>query len=816
MRAYIIWEDKLMAVEERTNEQAREKRERQAPGLLRLLFPELCERERGRGAELLTDAAAFGLALLLARTHLVYGMYPFALAYLAAVRRRVPAVALGAVLGALGLETVGGVFATAYLFLLGLRVIASYPAPRRRILPLCDRLFGEGPVLRVLSATLTGAALAGYEMLVSGVSAYSLWFAAVAIPSAALLTLLYVWIFETPVTVGDLLGRREGRGLPTTAQVRPALAELSLLSLLVSVGYALLPLSFFGLSLASLFSAASVLFAARRFGAARAGVLGLVLGLLGGVTLAPAYAILGLVSGFLFMYGIVYGLLGGLVGAMVFAGYVEGISGFLSVAPEGAIAVLFLLPTLSRTEAARDPAATELSRVRTAEATRAAACPPQPERDRLGRLGGAFSALSGMFYRLSDAERRPAAAEYFVECQKVCARYCATCSNRVRCWEQGERVAERAVYGLANALREQGKITSELLPPALRSGCPRIEEILDEIRDECASMAVKRYRGDRNEFLSFDYAMLAKLLGDAAAADREEATEDIEGNRRLASAIGGELEGMALSVFGTRRKRVAVGAGSAPLLEAAADRLHTAAEEALGCALSAPLLETRDGAATLSMRGIRRFAVATASSSVPIAGSGDRLRFFEADDDFFYAVLSDGMGSGEEAAATAEVSVEFLETMLRAGTSRRTALRMLNNLVRTRRTECSATVDMLVFDLLYGHAAFLKSGATSSYIKRGREVLRVRSRTMPLGLRKNPDAERIHVEILEGDVVVLLSDGIAGEEDDPAWLLTLLSDEPADDLDALAGRIVAEAVSRIPEPRDDITVGLVRPERLGQ
>ncbi len=352
---------------------AREERRR---GLFRTLFPELAERNAGRGSELLLNAAAFGLSLLFARTHLVFGVYPFALAYLAAARRRVPAIFLGAFAGASMLEGVGTVFSLAVLLLLGLRLIASYPAPRRVILPVTDRLFGEGVAPRVLAATLVGGALSGYELAVSGPVAYSLYFAAVAIPSLTVLTLLFAQIFESGVTVPALLGRADGGTEGLFGRVRPPLAELSLLSLLLSVGYALLPLSFFGLSLSSLFSSAVILFAARRFGAARAGVLGLALGLLSGVTLAPAYAILGLVAGFLFSYGIVYGLLGALAGASAFAGYIEGVSGFLSVAPEGAIAVLFLLPTLNRTAAASDPAARELARRRVADVTRAAALPP--------------------------------------------------------------------------------------------------------------------------------------------------------------------------------------------------------------------------------------------------------------------------------------------------------------------------------------------------------------------------------------------------------------------------------------------------------
>ena len=79
---------------------------------------------------------------------------------------------------------------------------------------------------------------------------------------------------------------------------------------------------------------------------------------------------------------------------------------------------------------------------------------------------------------------------------------------------------------------------------------------------------------------------------------------------------------------------------------------------------------------------------------------------------------------------------------------------------------------------------------------------------MPLGLLKTPDAERINIEIKEGDTLVLLSDGIAPENEDPAWLITLLAEEDAADLEALSRRIVAEAVAR--NERDDVTVGVVQ------
>ncbi len=772
-------------------------------GIISLLFPEIKEKGARRGREILLYAATFGLAALFARTHLAYGMYPFALAYLAVKRRRVVPAFLGGILGALRMGGVGGIFATATAFLLLLRVIFSLPVKKRAILPLTDTLFSEGLGLRILSAALTGAALAGYELAVSGTRDFALYFAAASVLAPTLLATLFSWAEEQDAATLSLSGElsaRTPRGW--------ALLYLSLLSLILSLAFALLPLFLFGLSLAALFTSSVTLFAARRYGAARAGALGLLAGLLFGPVRAAAFALLGLVSGILFPLGTVAGLLFGLSGAIAFSVYTDGLSGFLEVAPEATVAALLLLPIL-KTAGGEGTAAEGDVRTRLLAATRGAARKRQEGGAQLSRLSAALLELSTLFHRLSSEERRPSVTEYFSECQRVCARYCSTCSSRIRCWEQADRVAEGAILSLSKRLRDTGRIAEEDLPEALGQGCPRIGTILDEIREECAAMALRRHKGDRNEALSLDYAMLSRLLSDAEAADRSEEGEDREATERLCAALG-RRSPLACSVTAGRRCRVAVGAAVGTQLLGREEEIHGLAEGAVALPLSRPTAETLDGALVLTMQGVERFAVSAASSSLPLVGSGDRLRHFTSPDGYFYAVLSDGMGKGEEAAAVAEVSVEFLRVLLSAGCSRRVAVRMLNSLVRARQSECSATVDMLIFDLFSGHAAFLKSGAAPSYIKRGGEILRVKSRTIPLGLTRTPDAELLNVEVEEGDLIVLLSDGILPNEEEPAWLFPLLSSQGEGDLSFLANRIVAEATARISEPRDDITVGLFR------
>ena len=778
-------------------------------GFAAALFPELCVPPAERGAAILQDALVAGVALLLSRTHLAFGMYPFALAYLAASRRRSVPILIGTLLGGLR-GMAAGVFAFGGVLCLLLRVALSGRGRRRGN----HALFAEPIPLRVTAAAVTGAALAAYELAISGAVPHALRFAAVAVLSPTLLTAVLAPIADAPLSPADVLGRRAPDRHPYGVH-RPAVAECSALALLCVLGFSLRTLSLFGLSLGNLFGCAVTLFVGRRLTAARAAVTGLCLGLLSSLGDGIALALGGLIAGFLYPYGALVGTLSGTVTAVAATSYLGGLSGFLGLAPEAAVAALLVFPLLSRMTATSDPAEAELDRRKTldavAEVARAGA-----GNDRLERLGTAFSSLSAMFYRLSDEGRRPAVAEYLAECERVCARHCATCSNRVRCWEQGERVAERTVYTLATRLREVGRITQDDLPADLRSGCPQIDTILDEIRDECAAMALRRYRGDRHEFLSHDYAMLARLLADAAEADRRDAEQDAVAAARWREEAGKAAEGLSLAVFGTRHRRLAAG-GDAARLRAGAAILHRTAEDAVGCRLTPPVAVTAGGGTVLSMQTAHRFTTATATAGLAREGSpasGDSVAFLTAPDGYFYAILSDGEGSGEQAAAASSTSCEFLTAMLTAGISRKAALRMLGDLIRTGGEECSATVDMLILDLISGNAAFIKSGAAPSYIKRGGEILRVRSHTMPLGITRKPDAERINVELAVGDVIVLLSDGLAPDGEAPAWLISLLSCEPAADLPALADRIIAEAISRTPPPGDDISVALTRLELL--
>jgi stage II sporulation protein E len=198
------------------------------------------------------------------------------------------------------------------------------------------------------------------------------------------------------------------------------------------------------------------------------------------------------------------------------------------------------------------------------------------------------------------------------------------------------------------------------------------------------------------------------------------------------------------------------------------------------------------------------------SDNAPAGICGDGMTAFEYGGKY-YMILSDGMGSGREAALTSGIVVSMLEKLICAGAELETALKMLNHIVRTVERECSATVDIAEIDLVSGEARFIKSGAAPSFVLRNGSIFRLQSKTVPIGIIRALDAEMIRFDVEEGDTVVMLSDGAARSYEEVPWLLELMTyDETVlhGDERRAAMTIVSEAAIRGSE--DDISAGIVR------
>ena len=174
---------------------------------------------------------------------------------------------------------------------------------------------------------------------------------------------------------------------------------------------------------------------------------------------------------------------------------------------------------------------------------------------------------------------------------------------------------------------------------------------------------------------------------------------------------------------------------------------------------------------------------------------GDVIAHFETDSGMLYLLISDGMGSGQEASREAANAAGLLEQFLRAGVEAEPALKTINAALSLRSEDSGAftTIDLLCLNLSTREAALYKYGAAPTYIKRHGTVRRLTGTALPAGLQEIQQVPPPARFPLEGDSFVLMvSDGVADSTEDE-WLQNFLAGWQGSDPQRLVSLLMAES-----------------------
>ncbi|MDN5346461.1 MAG: stage sporulation protein [Clostridia bacterium] len=194
---------------------------------------------------------------------------------------------------------------------------------------------------------------------------------------------------------------------------------------------------------------------------------------------------------------------------------------------------------------------------------------------------------------------------------------------------------------------------------------------------------------------------------------------------------------------------------------------------------------------------------------------GDTFASFSLPGGRYFVILSDGMGTGDRAAAASRKAVKLLQAMLKAGFPRELALHILNTvLFYSSPVESFVTLDLACLDLKAGRVEFSKMGACPSFLRRGSEVWPLRSQSLPAGIWEEASPVGVTAELLPGDVLVMLTDGVleshreVGERE--KWIMDSLRRALIDNAQLMAERLLKQARALVGErPRDDMAVAVV-------
>lgn len=752
-------------------------------------------------------------AFLIGQATLPFSTRPLGLGLLCAAGRMTPWVFIGTAASAFTADR-PWVALAAQLFALLVRVLTRLtldPPPRDPAQPAPDfaarlrglaapagraALFGESMTLRMATACVAAFLVSVWAIVAGGYRYYDLFGAFLAMAAAPVSALLYAPLFA------------DAPDAPS-----PRRRDVAVGAGLISLCLAVRTVDLFGISVAVFFAFAVTLTVTRQRGLLFGMLVGLGCGLCVDPMMAPLFVIAAGVSGLLWRRSATAAVMLAALLGMLWGGYVGGLNGLVRLIPALVCASIFILSadrlSLFPTRAGEGERAFSEARAALAEQRAVSA------EAKMKALSDTFSALSQVCTNLSDRLRRPGILDLRRVCDETCDRFCRDCVNRTLCWEQEYGGTLDLLGKLTIALHAGGRVGMDTVPDYMRVRCPSMEPMLDEINRACARLWAETADQSRAEGFAADYAAVSAILAETLEGEQADYAID----EALTGKIRGLMRRLGLGTqgviaYGGRRKQIVAGGLDLRRAGIGAEDLRRAFADCCGFPLASPVFEIDGELVSMRLCTARRFAVECVrrSASAGDEPCGDSVITFESGEgDCYYALISDGMGSGREAALTSRICALFLEKMLCAGNRRETALRLLNGFLRAKGIECSATIDLMELDLITGRAGFIKSGAAPSYVRRDGNLFKLQSKTVPIGIMRALDAEQLCFDVEPGDVIIMISDGIAQSFEESVWLLDLLSCgwDDNDSLDAIADRILDGAAANNIRP-DDRTVAVMR------
>lgn len=196
--------------------------------------------------------------------------------------------------------------------------------------------------------------------------------------------------------------------------------------------------------------------------------------------------------------------------------------------------------------------------------------------------------------------------------------------------------------------------------------------------------------------------------------------------------------------------------------------------------------------------------------------SGDSFTFLDLESGKDIIALSDGMGSGEKALVESKATIEILEQLVEGGFDIHVAIKTVNTILGIRNdNQTFATLDVSMVDRYTGECHFIKNGAVSTFLKRGRNIERIKTDTLPLGMFKEVDTQSIKKRLKADDLVIMMSDGVSDidvkDDQKAAWLEEIISQLDSLNPQKIADTILDFAKEKLSGPaKDDMTVLVFR------
>ncbi|WP_028042992.1 PP2C family serine/threonine-protein phosphatase [Candidatus Stoquefichus massiliensis] len=142
---------------------------------------------------------------------------------------------------------------------------------------------------------------------------------------------------------------------------------------------------------------------------------------------------------------------------------------------------------------------------------------------------------------------------------------------------------------------------------------------------------------------------------------------------------------------------------------------------------------------------------------------GDSYTVFAMDENQYFG-LSDGMGQGQKASEDSSLTLDVMKQLIVNGISLKDTIQSVNALLKIKnRNDMFTTVDMIQVNLVGGNTTMIKYGACPTYILRDKEVIEIKSESLPMGIISPIETSVEKFQLMENDIVFMVTDGFTNQ-----------------------------------------------------
>ncbi len=434
---------------------------------------------------------------------------------------------------------------------------------------------------------------------------------------------------------------------------------------------------------------------------------------------------------------------------------------------------------------------------------------------RLGNLAEVFNEMNLIYRNLLKNSMSFEDVKVMIN-QEIIEKICSFCPERNRCHRTFEEKTKSVFDELIKISFEKGKVTLLEIPSYLTARCRQTNAILGCINALCGQY--KKYMTMMSDVDTSKLIIAEQLLG--VSQIMTSLSKQVETNVSFDTAkenkILDELTYHNIICIDAVVYEKDIHTLECSIVvrneDASKPKIADAVSKVCGCKMSVyeNFSSVRPGYTVLNLKTAPKYDCLLGVSQHTKNGckiSGDSYSIIKLDGSRILFAISDGMGSGEKACDTSELSLTLVENFYKAGFDNDLILSTVNKLLSLHKQEIFSAMDICVLDEKNGIADFIKFASPKSFILSENECKLVETGALPLGIVKECKPLTKKACISQRDMIILVSDGISDSFDNDEQLLECIKSLKTKNPQEFADQLLCHALaSNNGYAVDDMTV----------